>query len=110
MHSRGRVEMNRKPGKKREKRTGSIGAMAPGLLLMGIFIGLLLFSTWCRFECTQVLSDISTANERQDRLMALQEELRLELARLKSPERLTRIAETSMGLRMATPRQMMVME
>lgn len=102
--------MNRRPGKKRERKKGAIGAMTLGLLLMGIFIGELLFSTWCRVECAQVRSEISGLNEKRDRLMAVQKELQLERARLKSPERLARIAETSMGLKMPTSRQMVVME
>jgi hypothetical protein len=46
----------------------------------------------------------------QQQLMAVQKELQVELARLKSPERLSRIAETSMGLKMPTSRQMVVVE
>jgi len=83
--------------------------MTVGLCLMGIFIGELLVYTWSRVQYTRVGYDISRASTEQARMMAVKEELKVELARLKSPERLTQIAETS-GLKMPTSRQMMVVE
>jgi cell division protein FtsL len=102
--------MKRKSGKKGGRKTWSIGAMSMGLLLMGIFIGELLVYTWSRVQYTRTGYDISRAVREQQQLMAVQKELQVELARLKSPERLSRIAETSMGLKMPTSRQMVVVE
>jgi cell division protein FtsL len=102
--------MNRKPGKNREHKTWSIGAMSLGLLLMGIFIGELLVYTWSRVQYTRTGYDISRAVREQQQFLAVQKELQVELARLKSPERLARIAETSMELKMPTSRQMVVVE
>jgi cell division protein FtsL len=84
--------------------------MTLGLVLMGLFIGELLVYTWCRVQYTRSGYDISRAVKVQKRLMKVQEELQVELARLKSPERLARIAETSMGLQRPTSRQMVVVE
>lgn len=84
--------------------------MALGLALMGFFIGELLVYTWCRVQYTRVGYDISRATQEQARLMTIQKELQVERARLKSPERLAQIAETSMGLRMPTSRQTVVLE
>jgi cell division protein FtsL len=84
--------------------------MTLGLLLMGVFIGELLIYTWCRVQYTRVGYDISRATQEQAQRMAVQNELQLELARLKSPERLKRIAETSMELEMPTSKKMVVME
>ncbi len=100
----GKVE--KKPGKKLR----SPGGVALGLLLMGIFIGELLFYTWCRVQYTRVGYEISSASAERARQVKLQKELQLELARLKSPERLAGIAESSMGLKRPTSRQMVVVE
>jgi cell division protein FtsL len=102
--------MKRKPGKNSGRKTWPIGAMSLGILLMGIFIGELLVYTWSRVQYTQAGYDISRAVREQQRLLAVQEELKVELARLKSPERLARIAESSMGLKRPTSRQMVVVE
>lgn len=84
--------------------------MSLGIMLMTIFIGELLVYTWSRVQYTQAGYDISRAVREQERLRAVKEELELERARLLSPERLTRIAETSMGLSRPTNRQMVVVE
>ena len=102
--------MSRKPIKNGGKKARPVGAMTLGLVLMGIFIGELLVYTWCRVQYTRVGYDISRATQEQTRRMAVQKELQVELARLKSPERLARIAETSMGLKTPTSRQMVGVE
>jgi cell division protein FtsL len=102
--------MNREKGKSSEKKTRNTGLIALGVVLMVFFICELLVYTWCRVQYTQVGYEISRATQEQTRLMAVQEELQLERARLKSPERLKRIAETSMGLKMPSSRQMVVVE
>ena len=65
---------------------------------MMLFIGELLFYTWCRVQCTRTGYEISQATERHAALLALQNKLKIELARLKSPERLERIAKEQLGL------------
>jgi cell division protein FtsL len=102
--------MNRATSKKPAKKARSAGGIVLGFVLMGCFICELLVYTWCRVQYTRVGYEISRAREEQARLMTVQKELQVELARLSSPERLAGIAETSMGLRMPSSRQMMVVE
>ncbi len=73
---------------------------------MGFFIGELLFYTWCRVQYVQVKYEISKATQRQQRLVALQDNLRIELANLKSPRRIATIARKQLGLMTPTSKQM----
>ena len=76
-------------------------------LIMGIFIVELLVYTWFRVQCTQVGYEINRATETQKRQIALQNSLKIELARLKSPERIVRIATDNLNLVMPQPEQIM---
>ena len=76
-------------------------------LVMGIFIIELLVYTWFRVQCTQVGYEINRATETQKRQIALQNSLKIELARLKSPERMVRIATEHLNLSMPQPEQIM---
>jgi cell division protein FtsL len=78
--------------------------------LMGIFFCELFAYTWCRVQCTRVGYDISKAVREREQLAAEQKKLQVELARLKSPERLAKIAETYMDLKMPSSRQMVIVE
>jgi cell division protein FtsL len=96
--------------KKASEKTGSVKSTALVFILMGIFLSELLAYTWCRVQCTRVMYEISRADEEQERLAVVREKLRVELARLKSPERLANIAETYMDLKMPSSRQMVTIE
>ena len=76
------------------------------LILMGFFIGELLFYTWCRVQCVQVKYEISKATQKQRRLVALQDNLKIELANLKSPQRIAAIAREQLDLITPTSKQM----
>ncbi len=80
--------------------------LALWLVLMGFFIGELLFYTWCRVQCVQVQYEISKATRKQQRLLALQDNLKIELANLKSPQRIATIAREQLGLMTPTSKQM----
>lgn len=88
----------------------SSGVIVLGLVIMSFFIFELLAISWCRVQYTQVGYEISRATREQNQYAAVQKKLEVELARLKSPERLAGIAEESMGLRMPSSRQMVVVE
>jgi cell division protein FtsL len=90
--------------KKRKRQNPKI--LALWLLIMGIFIGELLFYTWCRVQCVQVNYDIAEATQDQQRLIALQDNLKIELANLKSPQRIATIAREQLGLITPTSKQM----
>jgi hypothetical protein len=76
-------------------------------LVMGIFIIELLVYTWFRVQCTQIGYEINRATETQKRQIALQNNLKIELARLKSPERMVKIATDNLNLVMPQPEQIM---
>ena len=75
---------------------------------MGLFIGELLFYTWCRVQSIQVRYEISELTADQDRLVMLQDNLKIELARLKSPQRIAKIAKERLGLILPTNKQLML--
>jgi cell division protein FtsL len=79
------------------------------LLLMIVFIGQLLAYTWCRVQCIQVGYEISKETDRHRKLTALQNNLKIEFARLKSPERIANIAKYELGLKPAAPEQIIIL-
>ncbi len=86
-----------------------------GLKIIGIwiaitflFIGELFFYTWCRVQCTNLGYDISEETEKRRKLKASQGNLKIELAHLKSPERIAEIATQQIGLVIPAPKQMVI--
>jgi len=75
---------------------------------MFIFIALLLFYTWCRVQCVQVGYEISKAANTYQKRVTRHNNLEIEHARLKSPERIARIAKDKLGLIMPTAKQMII--
>lgn len=65
----------------------------------------LLFYTWCRVKCTQRGIAISAERRKQQELTTLANSLKIELARLKAPERISYIAKQNLGLDMPDPSQ-----
>ena len=78
------------------------------VMIMSLFIAELLFYTYCRVQCVQVGIAISTERNRQRELTALQNTLKIELARLKAPERISVIARENLGLGMPDPAQIIM--
>ena len=102
--------MVREKKKKTSTKTRSAKGNALALVLMGIFLCELLAYTWCRVQCTSVGYEISQAVGEQEQLAVVQKKLQVEMARLKSPERLANIAKTYMNLKMPSPRQVVIIE
>jgi cell division protein FtsL len=94
--------------KRRKKKIRNPKVLAACLIFMGLFIGELLFYTWCRVQSIQVRYEISELTADQDRLMMLQDNLKIELARLKSPRRIAKIAKEQLGLILPTNKQLML--
>jgi cell division protein FtsL len=92
--------------RKKKRKRQNPKMLALGLVLMGLFIGELLFYTWCRVQYVQVKYDIAKAIQTQQHLMALQDNLKIELANLKSPQRIATIAREQLGLITPTSKQM----
>lgn len=72
------------------------------LVIMGAFIAQLLIYTWCRVQYVRIGYEITNAAKHRAELLALKRNLSIELARLKSPERIEGIAKRQLGL--VTPR------
>ena len=83
--------------------------LAVWLSLLCVFIVELLVYTWARVQCVRVGYEISRLNKEQLRLNELQANLKVELARLKAPQRIIKIAQEKLGLSLPTPKKTMVM-
>ena len=95
-----------KKHKKHKQRDPKV--MIACLVLMFAFIAELLFYTWCRVQYVRVKYEITAQTDRIRKLSAMQDNLKIELARLKSPQRIAKIARTQLGLVTPTPKQIIV--
>ena len=81
--------------------------VAIGIALMVVFIAELLVYTWCRVQYVRTGYEITEATKEHQRLTELHRKLKVEEARLRSPERIIRIARQR-GLVMPDPKQVVV--
>jgi len=77
-------------------------------IIMAVFIAELLIYTWSRVQCIKFGYEISNENKKNRNFINLQNNLKVELARLKSPERLAKIAKNQLGLKTPTPEQIII--
>jgi len=77
-------------------------------LLIAVFASECFVYAWCRMQCTQVGYDINQVLDRGRQLLVFQNNLKLELERLKSPERIGTIAARQIGLTNPRPEQIVV--
>jgi len=75
---------------------------------MAVFIVELFIYTWCRVNCIGVGYEISNETSKQQEHIAFQNNLKIELASLKSPERIAKIAREQLGLKAPTKSQTIV--
>ncbi|RPJ80311.1 MAG: hypothetical protein EHJ94_06720 [Deltaproteobacteria bacterium] len=94
-----------KKGKKRFRSPVPVGI---GVLLLLILMGELLSYTWCRVQCIRTGYKITEEKKRNKELINLQKNLQVELAGLKSPDRIGRIARERLGLIIPEPKQIIV--
>jgi cell division protein FtsL len=78
------------------------------IVFMAVFISELFLYTWCRVNCIGVGYEISKETQKQHELVAFQTNLKIELASLKSPERIAKIAKNQLGLVTPTQKQTIV--
>lgn len=97
--------MNRKKKKKALNR--KMAALYLGLMF--VFIIELLFYTYCRVQSTQISGDISRESARYSELVSMRDSLTVELARLKSPQRIAKIAREQFGLVFPNSNQIVVL-
>ena len=91
--------------KKKDSKSQSTGCLSD---FYGSFITELLFYTWCRVQSIQVRYEISELAANQERLVMMQDNLKIEMARLKSPERIAKIAKQQLGLILPTNKQLIL--
>ena len=75
---------------------------------MVLFISELYIYTWCRIQCVKTGYEISKETDKNTKHIALQKNLKIEIARLKSPKRITTIATQQLGLIMPKPEQVII--
>jgi cell division protein FtsL len=68
-----------------------------------LFVSELFLYTWCRVQCVKTGYEISKETDRRIKLSSLQNNLKVEIAHLKSPQRIAKIASTHLGLIIPTP-------
>ena len=93
--------------KKRKQRNPKVTAIF--LCLMLVFIAELLFYTWCRVQSVRIKYEITEQTSRIRQMSAMQDNLKIEFARLKSPSRIAKIARTQLGLITPTSTKMILM-
>lgn len=94
--------------RKTQKKTGEVRITGICIIFMAVLIAELLFYTWCRVNCIGVGYEIAKETQKQHELVALQNNLKIELACLKSPERIAKIAKNQLGLITPTQSQLII--
>ena len=79
------------------------------IVLMVLFFVEALFYAWCRVQCVNAGYGIDKENSRHQVLLKERNTLRIELARLKSPERIETIARTRLGMVMPDVQQTVIL-
>ena len=94
--------------RKARKKNGDVKITGIWIIFMAVFISELFLYTWCRVNYIDVGYEISKETKKQHELIALQSNLKIELASLKSPERIAEIAKDQLGLKAPTKSQTIV--
>jgi cell division protein FtsL len=94
--------------RKARKKNGDVKITGIWIIFMAVFISELFLYTWCRVNYIDVGYEISKETKKQHELIALQNNLKIELASLKSPERIAKIAKDQLGLKAPTKSQTIV--
>ena len=91
-----------------ERNVRQIKNIRTWIVLLFIFIALLLVYTWCRVQYVQIGYEISNAVKINKKLTAHNNNLKIEHAYLKSPERIAKKAKENLGLIMPTAKQVII--
>lgn len=95
-------------GKKKKRKQRNPKLTVIFLCLMLVFIAELFFYTWCRVQSVRIKYEITEQTSRIRQLSAMQDNLKIEFARLKSPSRIAKIARTQLGLITPTSKKMIL--
>ena len=94
--------------RKKNKRPGRTKHLGIWIIILILFIGELFLSAWCRVQYLVVGYEISKEIQNQKNLIKLKNNLVIELASLKAPERIAKIAKNQLGLKTPTIDQVIV--
>lgn len=94
--------------KKSTKKVRNPKVLAACFILMSLFMAELLLYTWCRVQSIRVRYEISEQTAKHEHLLTFQDNLKIELARLKSPQRIAKIAKQQLGLITPTTKQLIL--
>ena len=87
-----------------------LSATKIGFIILLIFLAELFVYTWSRVQCVGIGYEISQAADEHQELVELQNKLNIELATLKSLDRIGRIAHREFQLTMPKPEQIIVIQ
>jgi len=79
------------------------------IFMLFVFMGSGIGYVWSNFEKTQIGYDLSQLKKEEMKLRETNRKLRLELATLKSPQKLEALAIRKLGLRQPSPEQIIVL-
>ena len=79
------------------------------IFMLFVFMGIGIGYVWSNFEKTQIGYDLSQLKKEEMRLRETNQKLLLELATLKSPQKLEALAVRKLGLRQPSPEQIIVL-
>jgi hypothetical protein len=95
-------------GKRKSNRIFNGWTAAIWIVVLSVFMGELLFYTWCRVQFVQTGYAIANEARKHQELQVLQNSLKIELARLKTPENISRVIHRQMDLVMPNSQQIIV--
>lgn len=75
------------------------------IFILSMFICQQLVYTWSRVQCVRIGYEISREMENHRKLIEIQNKLKIELARLRSPERISEIARSKLEMVMPSSDQ-----
>ncbi len=80
------------------------------LAVAGVVAVALLAYTWQRYECLDMRYQLQQTSQKQAKVLELNRELRVELATLRSPERIDLLARNQLGMTVPQPAQIISIE
>jgi len=82
--------------------------IAVGFVFLSVFIIEFFFKTWCGVQCIRTGYEITDALNKQQNLMNMQKNLKIELVHLLSPQVLMEIAKEKFELTIPEPGQVII--
>ncbi|MFP4038941.1 MAG: hypothetical protein ACLFS7_00245 [Desulfosudaceae bacterium] len=100
--------MKKQKQKKQQKKIRS-GLMFIWIVVLMLFLTESFLYAWCQVQCVRLRYEISRTKGTAASLASQRKTLRIQLAELKSPVRIMRLAENELGLVMPETNQFVVM-